>query len=420
MSKNARDKRPYIRPVTRVELDQTNVKLRWILVAVFLVIGIGAFGFGLNSLLKTEPGWQSIKAASDGPNSGSEFVLMYDFSDLGATASQVNKQLELHYSQISEDGFAIFSPDIEAEGLGNVNYVNASVNREIEVDPALYAAFELMEQYGNRSMFLAPVYAEYDSVFQSESDPEAKENDPAHNPEVRAYIEAVISYTSDPQMVRLELLGDNRVCLRVSPEYLAFAQENGIDEFIDFGWMRNAFISDYLAEALISAGYTNGYLVSYDGFTRNLVEDGKRFKMNLFDLQGTDIYMPAVMDYGGQTALVFLHSYPLNEMDQWSTYTYADGSVVTAMIDPMDGVSKSALKNLVSYSSDLGCAEIVMNMAPVFLADAFSANACNDLMNQSIYSVWFENGTLYHNDPGLQLELEADSNGNYYQKMLVK
>lgn len=420
MSRNARDNRPYIRPVTRLELDQTNVKLRWILVAVFLVIGIGAFGFGLNSLLKTEPGWQSVKAAPDGPNAGPEFVMMYNFSDLGATASQVNKQLELHYSQICEDAFTIFSPDISAAGVGNVNLVNGSVNREISVEPALYRAFELLEEYGNRCIYLAPVYAEYDSVFQSESDPEAMDNDPAHNPEVRAYVDELIRYTSNPEMIRLELLGDNKVCLHVSEEYLAFAKENGIDEFIDFGWMRNAFIADYLAEQLISAGYTNGYLVSYDGFTRNLVDSEDVFRMNLFDRHGNDINLPAIMDYNGPTSLVFLHSYPLNELEEWTTYTYSDGSVVTSMIDPADGVSKSSRNNLVSYSKSLGCAEIVLNMIPVYLTDNFSKDACNALIDEAIHSVWFEDGTLYHNDPALQLEMKADANGDYYQKSLVK
>ena len=56
MSRNARDNRPYVKPVTRVELDQKNVKLRWILVAAFFVIAMAAFAIGLNELLKTEPG----------------------------------------------------------------------------------------------------------------------------------------------------------------------------------------------------------------------------------------------------------------------------------------------------------------------------------------------------------------------------
>lgn len=420
MSKNARDRRPYIKPVTRLELDQSNVKLRWILVAVFFVIAIVAFGIGMNEILKTEPGWQSVRSSSDQPNSGSEFVLMYDYSGLGATASQVNKALETKYSEVSADAFAIFSGDISREGLLNVSYVNQSPNQKILVDPALYGAFELLERYGNRSIFLAPVYVEYDRIFASESDPEAAENDPAKNPAVKAYIDELIRYTSDEQMIRLELLGDNRICLHVDEAYLAYAQENGIEEFIDFGWMRNAFVIDYMAEQLVSAGYTNGYLASYEGFTRNLMDTDQSFSLNLFNLEGKDITIPAVLDYVGRTSIVFLHSYPLDELDTWSNYVYEDGSIVTAMIDPEDGVSKSSLNNLVSYSKDFGCAEILMNMAPVFVTDTFRTEAANVLTDRQIYSVWFEGGNLYYNDADLKLTLLEDQAGNVLQANLAK
>ena len=420
MSRNARDNRPYVKPVTRVELDQKNVKLRWILVAAFFVIAMAAFAIGLNELLKTEPGWQSVRAASDQPNSGTEIVLMYDYSDLGTAASQVSKALETKYSQISTNAFAIFSPDISKEGLGNVNFVNASPNQEITVDPALYAAFELLERYENRSIYLAPVYVEYDRAIQSESDPEAIDKDPTMNPDAKAYIDELIRYTSDPQMISLDLLGNDRIRLNVAQEYLDYAMENGIEEFIDFGWMRNAFVIDYVADQLTDAGYTNGYLASYDGFTRNLVETEQTFNMNLFNLEEKDITVPAVMEYVGRHSLVFLRSYPLDDLDEWSYYVYEDGSVVTSMIDPADGVSKSALANMVSYSKDYSCAEILLNVAPIYLADAFRQDATNALTDQGIFSIWFEDDTLRYNDSALKLTLRPDEAGNVVQTVPVK
>ena len=420
MSKKPRDNRPYMRPVTRVELDQTNVKLRWILVAAFLVIAITAFGIGINEVLKTEPGWQSIRAASDQPNSSGEFVFMYDFSQYGATASQVNKELETYYTEICVDAFSIFSPDISKEGLLNVHYVNASPNVVISVDPALYGAFELLEQYGNRSIFLAPVYVEYDRIFRSESDPEAAANDPARNPEVRTFIDEMIRYTADEDMVSISLLGDNRICLNVSEAYLNYAQENGIEEFVDFGWMRNAFVADYLAEHLVQRGFSNGYLASYDGFTRNLMETDQTFQMNLFNLEGRDIYLSASMEYTTPASLVFLRSYPLEELDEWSSYVYEDGCIVTSIIDPVDGVNKSALTNLVSYSKNSDCAEILMQMMPIFVADEFQSDAVSALTAQEIYSVWFEQGVLKYNEPSLKLRLIADEQGNDCQSVFVK
>ena len=345
---------------------------------------------------------------------------MYDYSDLGATASQVNKALETKYSQVCTDAFAIFSPDISREGLGNVNYVNASPNQEITVDPALYGAFELLERYGNRNIFLAPVYVEYDRIFRSESDPEAADNDPARNPEAKAYINELIRYTFDEQMISLELLGDNRIRLNVAQAYLDYAAENSIDKFIDFGWMRNAFVVDYLADQLRDADYTNGYLASYDGFTRNLMEDDTPFNLNLFHLEGKDISVPAVMEYVGRTSLVFLRSYPLDELDEWCYYVYEDGSIVTSMIDPADGVSKHALPEMVSYSKAFGCAEILLNVLPAYVTDGFQQETVNSLTDKQIFSAWFDGDDLHHNDPSLKLRLIADQAGNVVRTVPVK
>ncbi len=51
----------------------------------------------------------------------------------------------------------------------------------------------------------------------------------------------------------------------------------GIGSFIDFSWMRNAFIADYLAEGLAARGFGKGALTSFDGFARNLEQGGEDF-----------------------------------------------------------------------------------------------------------------------------------------------
>ena len=78
------------------------------------------------------------------------------------------------------------------------------------------------------------------------------------------------------------MLGDNKVCLNVSDEYLAFLQENGVDSLIDFGWLKNAFVVDYLAEVMIARGYTLGAITSYDGYTRNFDSLNTEYAFNVF------------------------------------------------------------------------------------------------------------------------------------------
>lgn len=44
--------------------------------------------------------------------------------------------------------------------------------------------------------------------------------------------------------------------------------------------MKNAFITDYVADVMIDNGYTLGSLTSYDGFTRNLDQTSAITKLN--------------------------------------------------------------------------------------------------------------------------------------------
>ena len=125
-----------------------------------------------------------------------------------------------------------------------MGYLNGHVNEIVTVDPALYKALTVLTQYDCRYAYLAPAYAEYDRVFSAESDAEAARYDPAGDPELAEYLAEIAAFAGNPEMVNLEILGDNRVRLTVSTEYLKFTEENEIETVLDFGWMKNAFIAD--------------------------------------------------------------------------------------------------------------------------------------------------------------------------------
>ena len=404
MRNNRKDQKPNLKPVTKIELSEEHRTLRIVLAVGFLVIGVAAIIVGLVSLLNTENGWQEVQISTKSANCAGDFVLMYDFSDAGASATAVNKQLTTLYSQATEDAYRMFSADLREEGLQNVRYLNDHVGEVVTVDPALYKALSLLVKYACRYPYLAPAYAEYDRVFMAESDAEAARYDPAGDPELARYLLDIAESARDPQMVNLELLGDNRVRLFVSGAYQQFAEQNGIETLLDFGWMKNAFIADYLADTLEAAGFTNGYLSSYDGFTRNLDRRGNEYSFNLFDRQGNDVNLPARMKYDTPLSIVFLRDFPMAEQDKWHYYAFENGKIVTAFLDAADGLSKSACHNLVSYSKDLGCGEIVMQTAPVFIADGFDDGPLGALEEKGVYSVWSQGNALKWNDPGLKLE----------------
>lgn len=401
------------KPVQHIELSENNKKLRMILICVLLAVAAVAIGIGVNSALNVEPGWVAVEADASEVNCGVDFIFQYDLTDAGGSATMVNKQLTALYTEAARKAYLLFYPDAASELVQGIAYVNAHPNEAVTVDPALYKAFTLVEQYGSRALFLAPVYAEYDGIFFSEADVFAAELDPARNADAAAYAARVTAFTGDPEMIRLELLGNNTVRLHVSEEYLAFARENEIGTLIDFHWMKNAFILDYFADLLTEQGYTSGYLVSYDGFTRNLDTRGVSYGFNILDRQGSTIFPAAAMRYPGPAAIVYLRNYPLTEQDRWHYYSYESGETVTSYIDGADGLSKSAVNNLVSYSHTQGCAEVLLQLEGLYIAEELDTAALNALAGEGVYSIWCDASVIWYNDSALVLD-------NLYQDETVQ
>ena len=398
MKKSKGDKRPYLKPVTRIELSEKNIRQRVILLVVLLAIASVALFVGMKELLKVEPGWQQVEITSQKPNCSQDFVLMYDFSDYGGSAAAANRELVRIYGAAAEKAFALFSPDVEEPTCQNLWLLNRHVNEPVTVDPVLYEA-------GNRCLYLAPAYAEYNRVFLCENEQEAALYDPAFNEEIQAYLRQIADFASDPEAIDMELLGENRVRLKISQEYLAFAEAYGLETFVDFGWMKNAFIADYLTRELSDNGFTRGYLSSFDGFTRNLDTRALEFSSNLFCRRDRDVYMPAKLSYMGAVSMVSLRDFPMSEKDRWHYFAYTNGQITTAFLDPADGMGKCSVTSLTGYSREATCAEILLDLIPVFITEEFQPDILDSLQGHGIYSVWCRDLTVEANEPGVSLEL---------------
>lgn len=376
-----------------VEVEVKNTKARGILALVFLAIGVVFLAIGVKSCAGGEPGWRDITSTSGQTNCSSDFVLQYYFPDDDTDLVELNGEVTALYTETTEKAYKLFYADAPANN-GGLRDINAKPNETVTVDGDLYAALTQICNAGDRQIYLAPVLVEYARVFQSEDAVTAEERDPARNPELMPYITQLAGYANDPAMIDLKLLGDNQVQLFVSAEYLAFAQEYELEAYLDFGWMRNAFICDYIAQKFIDKGLNRGHLSSYDGFTRVMDGSGEIYGLNLFDRKGNDIYIPAITQYVGPASLVFVRNYPLSISDKWGFYVHADGTTVHTMIDPADGVCKSSTDNIMAMSGSASCSQMVLELAPVFIADQLDEQALIQLQKQEILCVWFEDDTL--------------------------
>ena len=243
MSNNERPRG--LRRIQNIELSEDKAKFRFVLVIVFIGIALLAFGIFLSTMLTKDEGWYTITAETDYINCGSDFVFNYYVGSTEKDKTEEYRAVKKLYGELTVKGYRLFNRHDEFVGVNNVCYINNHPNETIEIDESLYKAFETILKNENRYLYLGALHSEYSANFFGITDPIfVEENDPKLNEEFREYFKKLAEYASDSSAISLELLGENKVKLNVSKEYLDFAKENEITVFIDFFRTKNAFIID--------------------------------------------------------------------------------------------------------------------------------------------------------------------------------
>lgn len=405
MKRQAPDRTAYQpKPVEQVEVNEGQVKARIILLILAIVIAIVAFGWVIFSRTHVDTGWREIEVTSDGTmNCSQDFQFNYYLGGSGMSAAAELKAITLLYTQATEDAYAIFNARELSPELNNLFQLNLNPNKAVKVDPALYRALETVSSLDSRYLFLAPMYTEYNSLFFCNDDWETAGFDPVQNPDIREYAAQVAAFAADPAHIGIELLGDSTAQLNVSDAYAAFAKENGIDCYVDFYWMKNAFIIDYLAQTMEDNGYNRGVISSYDGYSRCLSEEKLAYSHQLFDLRGGKAYMAARMDYSGGTNLVCLRSFPLNRQKELYYYQFDDGSIRSAHADIADGISKAAVPTLAATSRTASCAEILLKLLPLYATDLWNGEAACKLADEDVFPIYIVDRVIYQTGTAVAL-----------------
>ncbi len=411
---------PFLERIEKIELSDKNIGWRLGFFILFVVIAGTSFASCVNSFFSKDPGWYQIKTnSSDEAHCGNDFIFMYNLG-VSQDATKENRALTILYTEACEMAHKLFHNKESFEGVNNVRYINEHPNEVIEVDAGLYKAFSVLDEYENRNLYMAPVYNQYDEIFLCQDDSQLVNFDPRLSEEVASEYAEVAAYANNPEMVDVKLLGDNQIQLYVSEEYLAYAKENYITDFIDFFWMKNAFVTDYLAEIMIERGYTHGTLTSYDGFSRTMDTSETSYSFNIYDRVDETLYPAGVMQYQGATSLVYFRDHMLSDMDWQHYYALANGEVRNSYVDVIDGVSKAATDSYYAYGKDVSCAEVLLQAIPVYVTEAWSEDAVAELATTGIYSVYAEDGIVKYNDTSLIVTELLDEEEMKYTAEFIK
>ncbi|MBQ6513528.1 MAG: hypothetical protein IJI09_02295 [Clostridia bacterium] len=343
------------RPVKRIPLEIKNPRLRLALVILALAVAAGAFWYAFRQLVTVEPGWTLLEAdGAVGLNVSADFRLQVELGAGSETPLAERKRLTTVYSGAAREAYTRYTAQEYVSGVSGIWYINHHPGEVIRVDEQLYRALQKSVSAGDW-LYLGPAYEVWDSVWFSREDREAAAADPRRDSELAAYLAEIAGFIRSGE-IRLELRGDQEVCLAVSDAYRAFGEENGITRWIDLGWQKNAFIIDDLADALVSSGWTRAVLSSRDGFIRCL--DGRgSFTLNMYADTDAGAKQIAQMDYSGPASLMML--LPAPGGDRSYSYRYQDGTLRTAWISAEEGLDSQPVDGLAAYSETGGCADLL-------------------------------------------------------------
>lgn len=382
-------------PVEKVELSDKHIPLRIAATIFFMVVGASALAYAISNFFTGTKGWREIGTLeSDGITCAQDFSFMYNVgSDRSVSAE--NRELTEIYSHATKRAYELFNTS-EIEGVVNIATINASPNTDITVDAVLYEAFEKILKSGDRTVFLGPVYEIYNGLFRIEFKEAAVDYDPRLNSDLAKIFERLCGYASDSSSVDIVLLEDGKVRLFVSQEYESFLESNELTNILDFSWMKNAFIIDYLAKEISSAGYKNGAISSNDGFSVNL--GGEDTSFTVFHMCKDGVYPIGVMNYSGTRSIVYLRDYLLSETDSERYFVLENGEIRTPYIDISDGLCRSSTRDMTAYSDDFSCADIVLRISRLYISREFDESLVDLIRSSGIQLIYGDDSKVYYTD----------------------
>lgn len=362
MSRYARRREPNLPRKERVELNEGNIPLRIFLVGLSIAIAVIAFSTVSNLLMTVKPGWQTVEAGNPETGIHENFTLSYNIGQGSEATNLELKTVSTIYTEVLDHAYRVLS-SVGMEHYANLYILNHQPNEAITVDPLLYSALETVQGSDSRYLYFSPVQEMYTSLFACTSDTDAQKFDPAFSPVMAEFAAQISAFAMDPDQIQIELLPNQQVMLKISDAYLRFAQENGVERFVDFGILLNAFLCDAAADALMERGYVNGIVNSFDGYARAL--SGEEFNSHVVTLRDGKPAQLGTAAFSGPAAVVTLRSFPASRLDTENYYTYADGTNRAPYMDT-DGLLHSAAESLMVLDTQRSVAELAVRNTAAF------------------------------------------------------
>ena len=287
----------------KIQVSEKHVGLRIAVTAVAFVIAVVAFTWGVLSIGRKEPGYQTIEAKVDAEaiTYNNAVLYRYWFDGKSNEIKGGVRSLVLVYTPILSAAYKQLDHQNTYLGQVSIGAINQNMGKVVTVSPELYAV--LKDAYAKTlegkgfNMFAGALYAEWKSI-QILEDPE--EFDPINNEDEAERLHAIAAVVSDLSNFNLEFLDDSTCSLRFSTAsaYEEFCKEYEITAYaLDLNNLKDAYMLSWIGEDLVGAGYSIGHLTTPEGLALNTSPRGSlTFDMHTWESGKDTVYASVELD----------------------------------------------------------------------------------------------------------------------------
>lgn len=396
------------KPVKKIELDERHIKLRIILLIVFSLLAVGAIFFTLYKIANKDNGWQQVTLRTrDSAKLENDFYFSY-YVKSASEYRKVSAAYDKYFISAKKD------LDDNNDYSNNVYYINHHPNTEIEISPFLYECFSDILSDTNY-LYLGSINHYYDQIIYNIDDTFINKYDPMSNTDIANIVNDLLTYINNGD-VELKLLDDNKIKLYVSNDYLSFLDYHDIDKIIDFSWLENAYIIDYLKTNLKKDGFKRGIIRTYDGYNISLDDDSYNYKYTLFDEINNHSGKIGEFIYNANSTIVNFKNFIVYNKDMSFIRYMSDNTRRTYYISNIDGFSKASTRYLLSYSNN-SCVKTAKMLSNIYINDTFDESLIN--LNKDNYNfIWYDNYNVYHTDKDVEINITFSTEEYKYTEVL--
>ena len=271
-----------------IDVSRKNFGIKVVIFVILLIAGITLTTLGILGVFSFSSGYSKVTLQADdvkvnncqveyyGYVSGNKLTIKKKLADMQNIYS---KEINYIYKLLDEKTY---------DGVINIAYMNANLNKDIKVDHNLYLilndAYNKTNSDNNYSIFASYQYDRWNNIIINDL-----KYDPYISSESKIDLEENLKYVNDSTNFNLIFKENDIINFSISQKYQDYLNEYEIDSpLISLNILKDAYLIDYLKDKLNDSSYSDGYLLSKDGYLTTL-KNYKESSITMFAINNQKI-----------------------------------------------------------------------------------------------------------------------------------